>query len=254
MLQIRREQMDVFVSAALDTFERTMRDHAKAFAPGHCAALGDEGVARVVRLGLERARTHGFSKRGPARLYIDLMLLLGSDFDTDPQYPWAAEILTDSGTSDQMRRAELLHRQTLDYVHDVAGPGNAYAKRALSRALGFTLEASSIGSEQMESALLLEMEESYPEKFRYVGTEALRKLMSRALELAAEHGLPSRRDARVFTARSFVLGHGFASDPQFPWVSSVLIPPQVADPDDRGRRLYVKLMAYLKAAVANPRE
>ena len=44
-------------------------------------------MRREIRFGLERAGSYGFTIRGPVRFYIELMVRLGCDFDTDPPYP-----------------------------------------------------------------------------------------------------------------------------------------------------------------------
>ncbi|MCY1013798.1 hypothetical protein OV079_51395 [Nannocystis pusilla] len=55
--------------------------------------LGEEPMLVVVRTGMAAAERHGFNLRGPVRMYLELMLLFGSRFDTDPQYqvPRAAD-------------------------------------------------------------------------------------------------------------------------------------------------------------------
>ena len=70
--------------------------------------MGGEWLKTLVNTGVSRARGHGFTLRGPLRLYLDLMFLFGSDFDTDPQYPWAGEVLKEQGM--EMERAAALRR------------------------------------------------------------------------------------------------------------------------------------------------
>ena len=48
-------------------------------------------------------------------------LLFGSAFDTDPQFPWAAEIL--QSADHQMFRAELLHEKANEYLERSPRPG-----------------------------------------------------------------------------------------------------------------------------------
>lgn len=71
--------------------------------------VGDEQMLKAVRFGITQARNHGFTFRGPVQLYLELMLLFGSYFDTDPQYPWAAAILARQDSGSQMQRAEQLY-------------------------------------------------------------------------------------------------------------------------------------------------
>ena len=94
MLVIRPEQMEVFKEAALRSFESEMVAHLAEFSPPLFKAIGEEQMRKAIQFGIDRAGSYGFDFRGPVRLYLELMLLFGSHFDTDPQYPWAAAILT----------------------------------------------------------------------------------------------------------------------------------------------------------------
>lgn len=95
MLILRAEQMVAFRKKALERFERQMVSHLNRYLPKKSTALGKEGLGRLVREGMERARTHGFTLEYDMSRYIALMLLLGRRFDTDPELPWAKKILAD---------------------------------------------------------------------------------------------------------------------------------------------------------------
>jgi hypothetical protein len=49
-----------------------------------------------------------------------------------------------------------------------------------------------------------------------------------------------------FSYEVFAQSHGFATDPQLPWVSATLNNPVVSDPNKRIERLYSKTMTYLR--------
>ena len=55
---------------------------------------------------MARAEGYGFTNRGPLRLFIEMMFLCGSGFDTDPQYPAVGAVLRAAG--DQMQRAQMI--------------------------------------------------------------------------------------------------------------------------------------------------
>jgi hypothetical protein len=104
MLVISAQQMKALGQAALKNFEDEMVVHSKKFSPRLCEVLGDEQLREAIRRAIGRAGEYGFDLRGPVRLYIEMMFLYGSSFDTDPQYPWAAQALRSS--EPQMQRAE----------------------------------------------------------------------------------------------------------------------------------------------------
>src|SRR5262245_7401254 len=87
-------------------FEDFMVTHLSDFSPLHSRSLGEPSIRSLINLGIERAKKHGFTRRGPVKFYIEAIILLGIDFDTDPQYPQAGNILRDKSITDQTQRAD----------------------------------------------------------------------------------------------------------------------------------------------------
>ena len=113
--------MEAFSEYMVKNFENEMVDHVKKFAPQQADDLGDERLHEIVNEGIERAKKYKLTNRGPVRFYVELMFLLGNDFDTDPRYPWVSNILNDFKITDQMERANIIHEKYLDYKRKIAG-------------------------------------------------------------------------------------------------------------------------------------
>jgi hypothetical protein len=251
MLEIRDAQMTAFEAAALKNFEDKMVAHLKQFSPQHCEVIGELGVRFVIRLGMGRARTYGFTNQGPVRFYLELMFMFGSDFDTDPLLPWVAQILNDTTIADQMVRADRIYGQLLDYVEKVAGPENAYVEEALRRASGQRFENLPVPAGDFDNEIIARLKTNYPEKCEYVGEPALRKLIPLGLALANKHSVSSNAGKVFLIGLMFAQGHGFASDPQLPWVQATLKNPAISDPNKRIERLHSKVMTYLRHVLAS---
>jgi hypothetical protein len=86
VLVIREDQMRMLDAAQVERFADDLVAHIEGFAPTQFASLGKMGIRNTISIGLRNARSHGFTLRGPARLYVEAMFMLGSFFDTDPQY------------------------------------------------------------------------------------------------------------------------------------------------------------------------
>jgi len=95
MLTIRRAQLAAFSRADAARFEQWMLDHLRKFFAKQCEAAGEPDLRETIRYGIERAAAHGFHSKRDICKYIDLMVVLGRDFDADEQYPWAGTILTE---------------------------------------------------------------------------------------------------------------------------------------------------------------
>ena len=241
---VRQEHLSPFDEIARARFEREAVEHVKGFAPKHTEVLGEDGTRTVVRAGIERAARYDFNAPGPVHFFLDLMFVLGSEFDKDPQYPWAAEILNDKSIPGQMPRADRLHGRASEYFDKVAGPDNQFAKQALQRVQSLRTSGQ---SPQADPAMLRSI---YPEKAAYLGESGTRDLVARSNARAASSGMASQAAAVLFAALEFTLGHAFDHDPLYPWIASTLTNPAMVKPEDRLRRLYEKTTIYLDHTIA----
>lgn len=249
MLNIRTGQMRVFEKAAADRFEDELVNHFKQFAPKHSAVIGEAGVRQVIRLGRARANKYGFTYRGPVRFYVEMMFMFGSDFDTDPQLPWAAAILNRSAASDQLRRADRLYDKTGVYLKKISGPNHTYSIEALRKLSRARIEDYPTSGANFEDVVVKGLQDIYPQKCRYLGELSLRGLVEIGLASANDYSVTTEKGMALFVALTFALGHSFASDPLFPWISSTLNDPHVDDANERAERLYTKVKLYLKHAL-----
>ena len=250
MLVIRREQMDVFRAAALRSFEDEMVEHLAAFSPPLFSAAGAEQLRKAIRLGMQRAGGYGFTFRGPVRLYLESMLLFGAYFDTDPQYPWAARILSSQESGPQMRRAEELYEAVRDYRRAVAGPEDAHTLRALHNVRAFAAQPQGAASQDLASDLLKEIALIYPEKAAYVGSEGLGALVRKGIEGARVQRFSSDRGMTLVVVLMFAFGHGCGADPLYPWISRTLRDPAITDAAARAKRLEKKALTWLEHVLA----
>ena len=91
---IRTEQVDTFADASLSDFEGRVLIHLRKCFPDRCAKSDEASLRGAIRYGIQRASAYGITAERDVCKYIDLMVVLGRDFDRDPNLPWAAEILT----------------------------------------------------------------------------------------------------------------------------------------------------------------
>jgi len=251
MLIIRKEQIGKFNEAALARFINETIVHIKEFTPAHCEDLGDDTVREVVKMGIDRARGYGLDKHGPCVLFVEMMFLFGSFFDTDPQYPWGGKILSLSETIDQMELADRLYLKTTEYLDNVACL--EHQQRALERLNNTNLKEPLKSKEDGIGFALDEMvmclHRIYPEKYEFSGEDAIRKLVRNAINLAEYH-LPSVVwGPTLFSIMSFFLGHKCFSDPQFTWIHKAFNndgseEPQIAD------LVYSKMKEHFKLLIS----
>lgn len=94
MLTIRQQQLDALDRDMRKRFEQRMFAHVQQFFPQRCKALGEASVREWIGTGIARAAGYGVVAEVDVCRYIDVMFVFGREFDTDPQLPWAARILS----------------------------------------------------------------------------------------------------------------------------------------------------------------
>jgi hypothetical protein len=246
MLIVRQEQMEALAQAVLRRFESDMVIHLADFSPPLFKAVGEDQMRAAVRLGMAKAAVYGFDLHGPVRLFLELMLLFGSHFDTDPQYVWLAEILTNQKAGSQMERGELLYHRAMLYRKNVIGPNDEYMLRALHDINTEAQKFRSLSGEDHTSYMLGKIKQIYPEKFDYIGSDALERLIRGGYDRAIRHGFSTGRSMVLIVILMLAFGHGCDDDPLYPWIARTLADPAITNADARAKRLETKALTWLK--------
>jgi hypothetical protein len=123
MFKIRKEQLDALSKASLKSFEERMVTHLNKFFSPQCEALGDAKTREAIHYGVGRAKGYGIMAERDVCKYIDLMFAFGRDFDKDPSYSLAADILNDKSNQDPTQRIEKLFEIALQQVRQAAASG-----------------------------------------------------------------------------------------------------------------------------------
>lgn len=112
---IRGEQMQALEDEAVAGFENRTLEHLRQFFPKQCEFLGEERMRQIIRHRWERAKSFEVVSERGVWQFIDISLMLGASFDSDPKLPWAGEMIRDRTSGDEISRMEGLFRKTLDY-------------------------------------------------------------------------------------------------------------------------------------------
>jgi len=122
MLRIRKEQNDELAKVALKRFEDGMVIHLNECFPEECKALGAEATRATIRYGMERAADYDIVSQRDICIYTDVMFVFGTDFDKDPNLPWAGQILSDKSLKDRPHeKTDKLYDAALENIETAAG-------------------------------------------------------------------------------------------------------------------------------------
>ena len=238
MLRISSAQ---FQQLWLSRFTDEVSEHLRRYFELPCFIAGDACVRETIRLGVSRARYWGLTLEASGQSYIDHMIMLGSDFDTDPQIPWAREVL--ERKQPELARMDSLHAQTADYMARTAGAGsrNAFFAVARARTQGLCPDLS-VPPSQALAEVASWLERMYPEKYRLVGYR-LPQLVQHAEATASQYGFERPRALGRVLGMMFLMGGGVCDDPMTPWVGAIVRDTQ-RSADEREAKLWSSLCEY----------
>lgn len=249
MLVIRKAQVDLLAGVAFSGVLDRLAAHFQRHYPNECRRAGDAQLRYLISTGAERAALHGFETEIEVGLYINLMIILGCDFDRDPQFPWAAAQLDDDGTEPRPR-IDRLFRTTVEYLKTICGQNQHYMARALLRIRDFDPNAvPDVTGMDFRDYLQELLQQYFPEKSAFQGEEIVSALVEHALETAADHGLRGNAGSTVYVILAFMLGSGIDHDPMYPWVGRILADPSLPDEHERALLLHREGIAYLNEAL-----
>jgi len=209
MLQLRKEQMQAFAAAAEERFAVELVDHLFHFSPFHARQLGTDVVGSIVRYGIEKAKAYGFTQKGPIRFYLELMFLLGSAFDSDPQFLWlSGPLFLDQSPLTEISRAQQAFHATTRYLDEVAGAENCLVYQSLLRVRSHGFLVHSPHAAPTTPQLLNELGIISPEKAKFLGEDCLAALIQRSQSEVVRIGSNRASDYALLTLLMYGLGHG----------------------------------------------
>lgn len=252
MLRIRKKQMQAFNQATIAAFEDEMVVHSQEFSPRLCEVIGEEQLRAALRKAIDRAGEYDFTLRGPVRLFVELMFLYGSDFHTDPQYPWISKIL--QGSDHEMTRAKQLRFKTIEYQEKVSGPDVANTRKCLEELSELAQQELTVSHDEFGTRVLSELNRVFPQKFEFTGEEGIRALIHEGRNVAREYRFPTVRGAVMVVILMFAFGHGCTEDPLYPWIARTLKDELIVNPAARSKRLEKKALTWLDHVLAASEE
>ena len=245
MLSIRSEQLDTFKQTAINNFEDKMVKHCQKLAPQITQQLNQTQLHSSIQKAISKANHYGLSQQGPVRLFIEMTLLYGHTFDTDPQYPWAKTLLTNK-KDPQMQRAESLYHKHQAYTWNVQGQKQKHLHKALK-----TTQTPNFTPKTFTEDLLTITQTIYPEKYSYVGAEQLKELIRTAITEARSYNMNNGHAFALIYALMVSLGHGCTSDPFYPWIKQCLQTDKPSDPEIRAQTLEKLALKWLERSLSH---
>lgn len=245
---IRQASEVAFQKMALTAFEDEMVKHCREFAPTICKPLSREQLRSAIRHGMAQAQTKGFTRRGSVQFYLDTMLLFGSGFATDPQYPQFAEALGRDDFEFEMQKAEELFDVVKERLEHVAGTDYRYTRGCLRRLLRLLEGDVPVQKDSFAIDMLRIFDEVHPDKSQAAGPIANEAIVRQAVERARDgYGFTGLRSVAVFAILMWFCGHDCDQDPFRPWIRETLTNPTIQGTEAVGVQLEKRAIAFFEA-------
>jgi len=120
MLTIRKAQLEVFADVQRGALgERILAFISEKYAQ-EAAAFSESELRGLIAIALKRSREHGFGAYADILRWVNVMFTLGCNFDEDPDFPWAKEILADK-TLRPASKVDMIVGCTLDHLNSIEG-------------------------------------------------------------------------------------------------------------------------------------
>jgi len=250
MLIIKPEQISSFFQAAHSGFLAETLAQMKNRTPKSCLNISDSVLHSAILQGLEKAESYGFTLAGTIRFYIETSFILGAGFDSDPQFPWAGEILQDPSITDEVWLADALHDELEKYMREVLGENRENLKLALLATSRVARQKINWQKELNEQRLTELAEWLYPQKIKALNQDAHHEIYRRSQETAGERGIRNHYGIVLCYFLNLFCGHKCAVDPLFPWLTEV-ITHKAESVDEQVRLVGRTAFTYLNNSISN---
>ncbi len=244
MLNIRQGQYESLGLEARSSYRKELLVHFQEFAPELYRTAGEEQFYQFIDYGLDKAGRIGLNLRGPVRLLLDVMCMVGQDFDQDPQYRrmWPegnpAEI--------PMPFAQRLRAGFLEYLTLCIG---AEGKGVLTQVLHQILKWEPDPATSFREWTHENFSRIYPEKIAYMGEKNLSEFLDVCDERADEAKIAKNPGKQLVVILSSSFGGKFLTNPLYPWVAKRLLTE--APEEERVEKTISALRIYASKMVEN---
>lgn len=220
-MKIRNEQIEAMEKAVRKGYERRVLDHVARYFPIQVRLFGRERLHPLAARAIDQANAYGMVSEESVCVYADILMMLGMEFDIDPQLPFARAILVEPGLSER-ERASNLYIAVNEYWKKVAGPDGSIWMDAMRNFRSFPVEWSAQpgDGEEIEivSGLLRRL---YPSKHAFLGDLGVRDFLRFSSGEAQDLGIGTRQGFGVLAALMFLGGAGCFRDPRFDWIGAL---------------------------------
>ena len=247
MLEIRTAQLSSLRGPRRAQIFDSLQPLIERHFPTKSRVLGPEALRQAMEHGVERAIAHGLTTAHPVARFFGLMIVFGSELDTDPLLPWAARALVPAELP-AATRVGRLYEAAGPELTALAGRGGTTYKRALVRARQVPFDRYRGDAADASGRAEALVHEVYPQRLDRLPPGGLEQLTARGEQITRDHALDPGAGPPVAALLVALLGYGIDRDPLHPW-AGLALQQDAEDPLARTQALHRAALTTLQAYV-----
>ncbi|WP_274719998.1 hypothetical protein [Xenorhabdus bovienii] len=211
-IEFNEDQWNMLKKHSFNAYIDELVAHCNESYPYLEIKLGKDELRKALKDAVEKTKNDGFDQRGAVQFYIDMLILFGTEFQTDPQYTWIKTILDNHSHLGQLEKTSLLYHEVTRYLNEVHGEQDEYLKTSILKFQNINIERLNVQWNNYESNVDALLKSLYPQKHQYIKKNDIKKFIQFGVEKSNKYGIKNANCSAFLTLIMFLLGHKFDQD------------------------------------------
>lgn len=250
VVTVTNEQLTALKPYVLDNYTDGLILHCNKLYPHLERTLSRERLKLSLKEAVYKAEESGFTQRGSVQFYIDMLVVFGMGFETDPQYPWIQQNLVQNKKLSELERSMALYQQVHLYLNEITGEQDQHLLASAVRLQKLTLDNMNIERKTYIKDVHTLLYNVYPQKYQQSSKDDLTNLVRQGtIKAQAQYQLEKPNHAALIVLLMFVLGHQFDEDLFQPWIHQEKIQQYIGDNERLINKIVTRAKIWLDSAI-----
>lgn len=211
MMEFNEGQVDLFKALSFKDYIDEVFSHCEVMYPALVSSQHREKFCYYIEQSIALAKKADFTQRGPVRLFIDMIILLGYNFEQDPQYQWA-KFNEMNKASSQLEKSMMMYRILEQYIAAVYGENNVFFEQSLVKLSNLNINTISDSKENYHNNTHELLNYIHPQRYDLLGHESIDNLISFSDENIQSDRIIKPNHKSYLVLIRFLLGGYFYND------------------------------------------
>lgn len=154
--------------------------------PSLVRLLAKDEFRLFIEQGIILANKSGYTQRGPVRLYLDMLIIFGVDFEQDSLFQW---LKIEREDVSQIEKSISLYTFLNKYFDDVYGENSVFFKDSLEKFLTLNVKDLYISIGGDNKALHEFLQNIYQQRYDFYGPDFINNLIASSEQYCKRYGL-----------------------------------------------------------------